>query len=156
MLFIELATQDNLNGSKDTFFIIKNVNSPNKIQLHLAKHIKIGQAGEQAAVRYLKENKYTVHETNWRHSRAELDIIAEKSGMLIFVEVKTRTNDMSLPEAAVNSKKQKLLAKAASAYMYNQNYGGEFRFDVLSVYYFNENDVRIDHLEDAFFPGLNF
>lgn len=120
----------------------------------MARHIEIGKIGEKAAQTFLKEKGYEIRATNWRYQRAEIDIIAVHNGILVFIEVKTRTSDFSLPEAAVNTKKQKLISKAASAYMYHINHTEEFRFDVLSIYIFSENDIRIEHLEDAFFLGL--
>lgn len=120
----------------------------------MSKHLQTGIKGEKVASDFLQKNGYVLRALNWRYSRAEVDIIAEKEGMIVFAEVKTRTNDFTLPEVAVNSKKQKLLAKAASAYLYEINHRGEFRFDVISVYLMSEKDIRIEHLQDAFFPGL--
>ena len=120
----------------------------------MAKHIDTGKAGEAAAVQYLSAAGYEILETNWRHSRAEIDIIAKDGEILVFAEVKTRSSDFSPPEASVNTKKQKLLTRAARAYMEMTNHNWLFRFDVFAIHYVNENDIRIKHLKDAFFLGL--
>ena len=52
----------------------------------------IGAAGEQIAVRFLKSKKYIIHTTNYSNRYGEIDIIAEKDGVVSFVEVKTRKN----------------------------------------------------------------
>ena len=53
----------------------------------------LGNCGEDAAVKYLKKNKYIVTERNFNVRGGEIDIIAKKGGYVIFVEVKTRTSD---------------------------------------------------------------
>ena len=55
----------------------------------MAKHIETGKAGEKLAIHWLKERAYTILEQNWRHSRWEVDIIAEKGTVLHFIEIKT-------------------------------------------------------------------
>lgn len=120
----------------------------------MAKHLETGQLGEEAALLFLKEKGFSILETNWRHSRAEVDIIARDEDILVFLEVKTRRSGLAIPEAAVHLKKQKLLARAATAYMDMINYDWEFRFDVIAIHLKNEQDIRISHLKDAFFPGL--
>ena len=42
------------------------------------KHQKIGKVGEQKALSYLIEKNYQIIETNWRHQKCEIDIIASK------------------------------------------------------------------------------
>lgn len=56
----------------------------------MAKHNKLGLAGENAAIAYLKEKGYTIRDRNWRKNHLELDIIASINNELVIVEVKTR------------------------------------------------------------------
>lgn len=58
----------------------------------MAAHNTLGKTGEDAAVAYLERNGYTINHRNWRKNRLELDIVAVKDGLLIVVEVKTRSN----------------------------------------------------------------
>ncbi len=51
-----------------------------------------GRIGEELATKYLKSNGYNVLERNYRTNMGEIDIIAIKSNLLIFIEVKTRTS----------------------------------------------------------------
>ena len=117
-----------------------------------AKHLELGERGEKIAFQYLLERDFMIKEKNWRRRHLEIDIIAMKDDMLIFVEVKTRFSSyFGTPESAVNWSKQKKLARAANAYMKYRNYNGEARFDVISVI-LNKKNQSIEHFEDAFYP----
>ncbi|QQS18441.1 YraN family protein [Candidatus Saccharibacteria bacterium] len=58
-----------------------------------------GHQAEKVAAEYLQTKGYTIIELNWRHARAEIDIIAQKRprfhrpGPLVFFEVKHRKTD---------------------------------------------------------------
>ncbi len=120
----------------------------------MAQHNEIGHQGEQAAADFLEKKGYKILHRNWRYRRAELDIVAMDDKTLVFVEVKTRTDyTFSLPENAVDGKKQRLMTQAAIAYMHESGHEMAIRFDILSVI-LRGGIFYIDHLEDAFFPGL--
>jgi len=119
----------------------------------MAKHIETGKKGEALAVDYLKEKGYQLLETNWRFSKAEIDIIMMDDEVLVFIEVKTRSYDYyGKPEESVTEKKQHLLADAAKVYMTKINHEWEIRFDVVAIVLGEPNGI--EHFEDAFFPGL--
>ena len=121
----------------------------------MKEHIHTGESGERIACNYLKRRAYIVLERNWRYSRAEIDIIAKKGDLLVFVEVKTRTSTFfGKPESFVNKRKKALIVDAANTYMYKRQYCGEFRFDIIAILMKNQRDYAIKHLKDAFFPGF--
>ena len=121
----------------------------------MAKHNELGQEGERLARELLEQKDYRILLTNWRHGRAELDIIAQTGSTLVFVEVKTRTSDaFGQPDEFVSPKKEILLAGAACAYMEQVNFQGEIRFDIISVLLPTHGRQQIRHIEDAFFPGI--
>jgi len=121
----------------------------------MKEHIHTGESGERIAFNYLKKRAYIILERNWRYSRAEIDIIAEKEGFLVFIEVKTRTSTLfGKPEIFVNKRKKALIVDAANSYMYQQQYYGEFRFDIIAILMKNQTEYAIKHFEDAFFPGF--
>ena len=73
---------------------------------------KLGSKWEHAAADYLKKSGYEILETNFRCRIGEIDIIAEKDGIIIFVEVKLRTStEKGMPCEAVDIKKQKKIIK---------------------------------------------
>ncbi|MBC5775801.1 YraN family protein [Pontibacter sp. KCTC 32443] len=112
-------------------------------------HIHTGQTGERMAQLYLQEQGYTILEKNYRYKRAEIDIIARKDALLVFVEVKTRASDtFGFPEAAVNSRKEKLVVDAAEEFILANGWEQEIRFDIISVTL--TTPPAILHFEDAF------
>jgi putative endonuclease len=115
----------------------------------------IGNLGERLAVEYLEHKGYRILALNWRYKRAEVDIIAQNGKIIVFVEVKTRSYDhFGPPDLAVNERKEALITSAAHAWIGQHQYEGEIRFDVISIL-LQENTVsRVQHIEDAFFPGL--
>ena len=121
----------------------------------MAKHNEIGHLGEQLARNYLKEKNFKILESNWKAGRAEIDIIAMDKETLVFIEVKTRSNDFfGKPETSVSAKKQILVSKAASAYMRKINHAWAIRFDVIAVLLKDVTQPEINHFQDSFFPGL--
>lgn len=120
----------------------------------MADHIDKGKAGELIAKTHLEKAGYEILETNWRFERCEVDIIARMKDIFIFVEVKTRRNTIfGLPEDAVGPSKQENLAKAAEAYLRQENSEAEIRFDIISII-LNKQTEEIHHIEDAFFPSV--
>jgi len=74
---------------------------------------------------------------------------------LVFVEVKTRSDDFfGQPETGVSPKKQVLISKAAAAYMRKINHSWAIRFDVIAVLVKDIVHPKINHFQDSFFPGL--
>jgi len=121
----------------------------------MALHNDIGNYGEELACEHLKAKGFKILETNWKFSRAEVDIIAWDKKVLVFVEVKTRTStSFGRPEAFVTKKKMKLLTQAASFYSEKINHDWEVRFDVVSVVDRKNKQPVVEHIEDAFFLGL--
>ncbi len=120
----------------------------------MAKHNALGDKGEQLAVEFLEKNSYLVLERNWRSGKSEIDIIAKQAHRLIFVEVKTRSSTyFGAPESAVTQRKQNQLVKGAIEYMHKVQHDSAIRFDIISIVIVKEQ-VEINHIEDAFFPGL--
>lgn len=118
----------------------------------MAQHDELGKKGEQLAVKHLRKKGYTIKEVNWRFGKGEIDIIAKKDGMLVFVEVKTRQSDyFGDPEFFVTKKKQKQVIKIANAYIEQKDIDSESRFDVISII-LNKKEQRLEHIEDAFYP----
>lgn len=117
----------------------------------MAKNNELGGRGEQMAADYLLAKGYTLVARNWTFERAEVDIIVLINDIYVFVEVKTRsTNYFGYPEQAVTPAKQRLLAKAASAFITQNGIEGNIRFDVIAITFVKEK-AELLHIEDAFF-----
>jgi putative endonuclease len=114
----------------------------------------LGQKGEAAASGFLEEKGYKIRHRNWKSGKHELDIIAENKDFVVFVEVKTRTEDFLLePSAAVTREKQRSMIYAADGYIRRFSISKESRFDIISVIS-KEGKFEIDHIEGAFYPTL--
>jgi putative endonuclease len=106
-----------------------------------------GKEGEEIAAKHLEEKGFEVVAKNYRSGRAEIDLILKKETLLVFAEVKFRTKSwFGQPEEAVNSKKEELILGAAENYIYEINWHGKVRFDIISII----DKKEILHIEDAF------
>ena len=118
----------------------------------MAEHNDLGKYGEELALKYLRNAGFQIRCTNWRFRKYEVDIIAVKDNTLVFVEVKTRSeNFWGNPEEFVSRKKQKLLINAAEAYIAETGFTGNSRFDVVSMLYL-KSGMEIEHIIEAFYP----
>ena len=107
----------------------------------------LGNAGEVIAQEYLKKNKYKILETNFRCKFGEIDIIATKNDVIIFVEVKSKSSKKyGLPREMVTVYKQNKIKLVASYYLQiNNAFNKNCRFDVIEIL-----DGQINHIEYAF------
>ena len=120
----------------------------------MAEHNLLGVKGENYAIEFLQNINYKIIEKNWRFGKDEIDIIATHSNKIIFIEVKTRSNDgIADPEDAVTKKKQKNIVRAADYYINSKNINTEARFDIISIIIDN-NKPKFNHIIDAFYPTL--
>lgn len=99
---------------------------------------EVGFLGENLAGRYLENKGYEILERNYKKPWGEVDIIAEKDSVVIFVEVKTNKNDSRsdfAPELRVDRKKLSHISKVASFYLEKAGWlgGKEWRVDIVSV-----------------------
>jgi putative endonuclease len=111
---------------------------------------KKGAKGENLAVRFLITNGYNVIEQNYRSGRSEIDIIARRGDLMVFVEVKTRKNNKyGYPESFLSEAQKERIHYAAEDYIAQNEWKGSFRFDIIAI--ISSADVQeIDHFEDAF------
>ncbi|HZV70946.1 MAG TPA: YraN family protein [Saprospiraceae bacterium] len=116
-----------------------------------------GQWGEKIAHDYILGLGMKVVQKNWRHKRAEIDLIAMEEETLVFIEVKTRASSgFGLPEEMVNKRKQRLVIDAALSYMRSIGHEWEIRFDIVAILGSPESGAEVKHFRDAFFPGLDY
>jgi len=115
---------------------------------------KTGLQGETAATDYLKSVEYDILEQNYRFGSYEVDIICrDPKGILVFIEVKTKMGTHGYdPETTARSGQMQRIAHAAGEYMYDHNYEGEIRFDVVGVRLVADQKPLIQHYKDVFYP----
>ncbi|MBU0729978.1 MAG: YraN family protein [Proteobacteria bacterium] len=112
----------------------------------------LGKVGERLAENYLIAQGYKILIRNYRTKIGELDLIAEDSGDLVFVEVKTRTSELfGAPHEAITRAKQQKIARTALEYMTRNGINERAaRFDVVGVMLQKNGTPRIEVLKNAF------
>ncbi len=111
----------------------------------------LGERGENVAARFLRNQGYKILLRNFRCELGEIDIIARDGRTLVFVEVKTRSEDEPTPEAQVNSVKQQQVCRVARYYL--SRYGvpqPPARFDVVGILWPPGREPQIRHTPSAF------
>lgn len=110
-----------------------------------------GDLGEEAAVKYLKKQKYKIIARNYRAVTGEIDIIALDGKTLVFAEVKTRSSGkFGAPSLAVTGEKRLKIAKTAQSFIsQNEIFSLEKRFDVIEV-----TEEGVNHITGAFETDL--
>ena len=122
----------------------------------MAEHNDFGKWGEQLAREFLEEKGYLILEQNWNCGHKEIDIIALDGQELVIVEVKTRRVTFLVdPEETVDKTKQRFLIWAAETYVKRNKLDFDVRFDIIAVVVDQNNEHRIDHIENAFYPMLS-
>jgi len=116
----------------------------------LAKHNKLGKDGELIAFMILQKDGYNILQTNWKFQKAEVDVIAQNDGFLIFIEVKTRgSKKYGKPSDAIDKKKISLYKDAVEGYLEQNPTELEIRFDVINII-IGKDETEIEHIPNAF------
>ncbi len=113
---------------------------------------KKGAEGELIAQNYLKKLGYKIIDTNWHYSKfCELDIVAKEKDVLVFTEVKYRTDtSCGSPLEAVNSAKLNNIKTAILAYLQKtKEKFKSYRFDVIGIV--GKENPQIEHLKNVEF-----
>jgi putative endonuclease len=109
----------------------------------------LGERGEHYAVTFLQAKGFQILAVNVRLGVYEVDIVALDltTNEVVFVEVKTRSGEVSGVESAVhaiNYRKLRAMAKVAEVYLHDHNLANDYRFDMISVL-----PSRLDHFENV-------
>jgi putative endonuclease len=124
------------------------------IPSEVAPHLALGRRGEQLAAEHLERLGYALVASNFTLPvgrnlrgalvRAEIDLVAYEGKTLCFIEVKTRASDwFAAPEANVDLRKRRQIARAARAYRRTFGLTSEpYRYDVVSVILPHGEDAR--------------
>ena len=116
------------------------------------KQKEVGATGEKLARGFLKKKGYRIRETNFRCREGEIDIVAERKGYLVFVEVRTKTgSSFGSPEESVTfAKKEKLIATALSYLDSHKDLPDNWRIDFVGIELDEKGKAtRIELIENA-------
>ena len=113
------------------------------------RNIIIGKKGEELACEYLKRKRYKIIERNWHYSKnAEIDIIADDNGTLVFIEVKTRTTlNYGHPFESITQSKIQKIYKGILGYLnqIDKKYKS-YRFDGIAI--IGLENPSVEHIKD--------
>lgn len=115
---------------------------------------ELGRWGEERAARYLTLRGWRILERNYACRMGEIDLIAERRGIIAFVEVKLRKSaDFAQAREFVTRAKQERLRTTASLWLAEHDTPSQPRFDVIEIYAPAGESTRfpkIHHIENAF------
>jgi putative endonuclease len=104
---------------------------------------ELGKVGETIAKNYLQKKGYQILAENYipkwaSFDRKEIDIVAKKDGAIVFIEVKTTSEDKNpnfVPEDKINFLKQKKIMKVAESYLLEKKIplNSKWQIDTISV-----------------------
>lgn len=111
----------------------------------------LGREGEARAAEHLEREGYRIVARNVRADGVEIDLVARRGRLVVFVEVKTRrSRRMGPPEEAVDRRKQARLVRGGRAWLAAHGpRGARARFDVIAVEPGPEG-LRVRHWPGAF------
>ena len=111
----------------------------------------LGAQGERAAEKLLRRQRYTIVRRNYRCPAGEIDRVALDGKVVVFVEVKTRTQPgFGTPLEAVDHRKQQQIIRAARYYLSeNDLHDRDARFDVVGVWW-EDGKVQCELVKNAF------
>ena len=115
---------------------------------HQTLQQEFGQYGEDLAAQFCRQHHLKIIARNYKCRFGEIDIIAERDGILHFIEVKNRSKDLIPGRYAVNAGKQRHIRNAAQYYLMQHNLSNTclVSFDVIEI-----TDGNLEFLENCFY-----
>lgn len=126
---------------------------------------KLGDFGEEIAVKFLRKKGYKILERNFQRKWGEIDVVAKKKKDLIFVEVKTilvtsnqqqATRDFISPEESITFFKKKKLIRTAKLYLLEKNLPVDipWQIDVIAIELDYDTEIaHLKHYQNAIFES---
>ena len=124
-----------------------------KIEKLLSDKRLLGKWGQKQSEKFLKKKGHRILARNFSCRTGEIDLIAAASdGTVVFVEVKTRTNeDFTDAEGAITSAKKQRTTRAANFFVKKHKLENlPLRFDVVIIIADEKGKPQIRHYENAF------
>lgn len=121
------------------------------ISINKEKNRKKGNSAEELACEYLIQNDFSIIKRNFSFGKiGEIDIIAEKTNVLYFIEVRSKHSSSTYdPLISIDHSKQKKIRRSAEGYLYiNKITDKECRMDVIIVDLSGKTN-KINHIENA-------
>ena len=106
-----------------------------------------GTDGEFTARDYLIGQGYAILAMNYRRPTGEIDLIAQRKGVVAFIEVKRRaTRRYGTPAEAVTAQKRLRIVRTAALFIQENGLeDAKVRFDIIEI-----TPGEVNHIESAF------
>lgn len=112
---------------------------------------EFGDWGEKVAAWYLQKKGYRVIDKNVQFRDGEIDLVALKDGLLIFVEIKTRKTAGFGSVSAINQTKQNRIRRAAIRFCKQEGLSAATQFDAVVIIGSQESkEISIQHFRNCF------
>jgi putative endonuclease len=114
------------------------------------KNLSLGRKGEDIASRYLINQGYSIICRNIYIGGGEIDIVAKIQNVIVFVEVKTRSNEVfSDIIDTFNEKKEEALLSSCEEYIRTYKLEDvDYRIDLVGIVLYGKKIVKLEHIED--------
>ena len=113
---------------------------------------RTGELGEEIAARHLRETGYRILQRKHRTPHGEIDLVCERDGTLVFVEVRTRRpSGFGSPEESITPEKAAHMTHSAQHYIQNADVEyHDWRIDLVAIELaHNGRLLRLDVIENA-------
>ncbi|MCK4650725.1 YraN family protein [Candidatus Babeliales bacterium] len=112
---------------------------------------QLGIDGELIIANFLEKKNFKILAKNYRTKYGEIDLIAQKGELIVFVEVKTRKTRYFPISTVVTTRKQKKIIKTAKFFILSNNVIDKVcRFDIATIVQYSSGH-EIEYIENAFF-----
>lgn len=128
----------------------------------MSERNRLGAHAEQLVADHYTADGYTIEARNYRCPLGEIDLIAARGDLLVFIEVRSTTTDyLDSPTRTVSAAKQKRIARTADRYLAARPQAPrDIRFDVVGVHLGNKKKgrgaARLQPIANAFTPPWAF
>ncbi len=114
---------------------------------------EFGNWSENYVAQYIVAKGYEILDRNYRKPWGEIDLIAEKAGVLVFIEVKANKKEVTgfEPENRVSPEKLRRMNRAIQTYLAYKKYGPdqEWQMDIVSLTIDRDRGVaKIKHFKN--------
>ena len=120
------------------------------------KRSELGKAGEDIVAKKLEQNGFSILHKNYAQRYGEIDLIAGKGDLLLFVEVKMRKKTGYELEYLITPAKQKKIILVAKQYMAKYDIDDKVcRFDVALIEG-TESNYNLKYIPNAFYEQEDY
>lgn len=111
----------------------------------------LGRYGESLALRFLMRKGYKHVISNYHIRGGEIDLIMEKNGILILVEVKSRwSTTFGLAEESITWRKKQTLLKCIRTFLETQKKYTPWRLDLIAIDFKSPRQASVKHFLNIF------